>query len=89
MLTPVFVTTGLMARLPGCWLLLYGTAVDDRRRLLGPHRALIAASCFMALGVRRVRGARTVGHWLMAAGFGGLHIVFGADHCEGDTVGRS
>src|SRR5262245_26976529 len=25
-LTMVFVTTDLMARLPGCWLLLYGTA---------------------------------------------------------------
>ena len=71
-LTPVFMMTGLIARLPACWLLLYGTAVAT-----GGAFSVRMGICFMALGVVAFAAPAAWGHWLMALGFGGLHIVFG------------
>jgi hypothetical protein len=75
-LTPVFVTMGLMARLPGCWLLLYGTAVATGGAF-SVRVVPLMGLCFMALGVVAFAAPAAWGHWLMALGFGGLHIVFG------------
>lgn len=75
-LTPVFVTTGLMARLPGCWLLLYGTAVATGGAF-SVRVVPLMGLCFMALGTVAFAAPAAWGHWLMALGFGGLHIVFG------------
>ncbi|OLE83258.1 MAG: hypothetical protein AUF76_06910 [Acidobacteria bacterium 13_1_20CM_2_65_9] len=75
-LTPVFVTMGLMARLPGCWLLQYGTAVATGGAF-SVRIVPIMGLCFMALGVVAFAAPAPWGHWLMAAGFGGLHIAFG------------
>jgi hypothetical protein len=75
-LTPVFATMGLMARLPGCWLLLYGTAVATGGAF-SVRIVPIMGLCFMALGVIAFAAPASLGHWMMAAGFGGLHIVFG------------
>ena len=75
-LTPVFATMGLMARLPGCWLLLYGTAATTG----GAHTVRVVpimGLCFMALGIVAFAAPAAWGHWLMAAGFGGLHVGFG------------
>ena len=75
-LTPVFAATGLTARLPGCWLLLYGTAVVAG----GAFSVRVVPVMGLALhGAGRcgARGAGGVGQRLMAAGFGGLHVVFG------------
>jgi hypothetical protein len=75
-LTPVFATMGLMTRLPGCWLLLYGTAAATG----GAHTVRVVplmGICFMALGAAAFAAPASWGHWLMAAGFGGLHIGFG------------
>ena len=47
--TPVFAATDLMARLPGCWLLLYGTALAAGGALSVRIVALMGAA-FMALG---------------------------------------
>jgi hypothetical protein len=74
-LTPVFVTMGLVARLPGCWLLLYGTAVATGGAF-SVRVVPLMGLCFMALGTAFAAPAAW-GHWLMALGFGGLHIVFG------------
>lgn len=75
-LTPVFAMMGLVARLPGCWLLLYGTAVATGGAF-SVRIVPIMGLCFMALGVVAFAAPAAWGHWLMAAGFGGLHIGFG------------
>ncbi len=75
-LTPVFATMGLMARLPGCWLLLYGTAAATGGAF-SVRVVPLMGLCFMALGVIAFAAPASWGHWLMAAGFGGLHIGFG------------
>jgi len=75
-LTPVFAMTGLMARLPGCWLLLYGTAVATGGAF-SVRIVPIMGLCFMALGVVAFASPAAWGHWFMAAGFGGFHMVFG------------
>src|SRR5262245_54821909 len=75
-LTPVFAGTGLVARLPGCWLLLYGTAVATGGAM-SVRVVPIMGLCFMALGTVAFAAPPPFGHWLLAAGFGGLHIIFG------------
>ena len=75
-LTPVFATLGLMARLPGCWLLLYGTAAATGGAF-SVRVVPLMGICFMALGAAAFAAPAAWGHWLMAAGFGGLHIAFG------------
>ena len=75
-LTPVFAMMGLGARLPGCWLLLYGTAVATG----GAFSVRVVPTMglrFMALGIVAFIAPAAWGHWLLAAGFGGLHIGFG------------
>jgi hypothetical protein len=75
-LTPVFVMMGLVARLPGCWLLLYGTAVSTGGAF-SVRVVPLMGICFMALGAVAFAAPAAWGHWLMALGFGGLHIAFG------------
>ena len=75
-LTPVFATLDLMARLPGCWLLLYGTAVATGGAFSVRVVPLMGVA-FMALGTIAFDAPAAWGHYFLAAGFGGLHIVFG------------
>jgi hypothetical protein len=76
-LTVVFAANGLTTRLPGCWLLLYGTSGATGGAL--SVRVLPAMGVlFMALGVASFIAPAGWGNIFMAAGFGGLHIVFGA-----------
>ena len=77
LLTGVFIWLGLSTRLPGCWLLLYGTAVATGGAF-SVRAVPIMGVCFMALGVIGFAAPAPWGHLLMAAGFGGLHIVFGS-----------
>ena len=75
-LTAVFIQNGLTARLPGCWLLLYGVAITGGGTLSVRVVPLLGV-LFIALGVAAFAAPAAYGDAFMAAGFGGLHIVFG------------
>jgi hypothetical protein len=68
-------SAGLDAFLPGAWLLLYGAACVAGGA--GSIRLIpMAGGCFMALGTAAL-ALPAWGNWFMAAGFGGIQIVFG------------
>ena len=75
-LTPVFIENGLIARLPGCWLLLYGVAITGGGTLSVRVVPLLGV-LFIALGMAAFVAPAAYGDAFMAVGFGGLHIVFG------------
>jgi hypothetical protein len=75
-LTVMLVAAGLTARLPGCWLLLYGTGVTTGGAM-SVRIVPIMGLLFMALGVAAIVAPSAEGNTFMAAGFGGLHIGFG------------
>ena len=75
-LTAVLIGNGLWQRLPGCWLLLYGVAIATAGTL-SVRVVQLMGLVFMALGAASFATPATYGDLFMAAGFGGLHIVFG------------
>ncbi|HEX3645441.1 MAG TPA: hypothetical protein VHT95_07525 [Vicinamibacterales bacterium] len=75
-LTAAFAALGQTPRLPGCWLLMYGTAAATGGTSTVRVVPLMGIG-FMALGAIAFAVPAEWGHWLMAAGFGGLHMVFG------------
>jgi hypothetical protein len=77
LLTIVLVRAGMNNAIPGVWLLLYGTGVITGGMF--SVRAVPAMGlCFMVLGAIALFSPSAYANWFMAAGFGGLHIVFGA-----------
>ena len=76
-LTLLFVERGLESFLPGSWMLLYGTGVVTA----GTYSVRIVpvmGAAFMALGACTLFAPPSWATALLIAGFGGLHIVFGA-----------
>jgi hypothetical protein len=61
--------------LPGMWTLLYGVAVAAGGAF-SVSIVPVMGVCFMATGAVSLF-LPTMGDWAMAAGFGGLHVVFG------------
>jgi hypothetical protein len=76
LLTPVFYAGGLIDRLPGTWLLLYGTAVITGGAFSVPIVPLMGVG-FMLLGAAALAAPPGWGDGFMALGFGLLQILVG------------
>jgi len=76
-LTGAMLGAGMTDLLPGTWLLLYGTSVVTGGSYSVRPVPLMGA-LFMLIGVIALVTPPGWGDVWMAAGFGGLHIVFGA-----------
>lgn len=76
LLTIALHRVALFSLMPGTWLLLYGTAVATAGAFSVRVVPLMGA-CFMLLGAVALFAPVGWSAWLMAAGFGGLNIVFG------------
>jgi hypothetical protein len=75
-LTAVLYRSDAVSTLPGMWLLLYGVGVVTAGTF-SVRVVPIMGVCFMVLGAAALFWP-TAGDLYLAAGFGGLHIVFGA-----------
>jgi len=76
-LTAALIERGQPALLPGLWLLLYGSAVCSGGSASVRIVPLMGA-CFMVAGAAALLMPLAAGTLMLAAGFGGLHIIFGA-----------
>jgi len=75
-LTVALWQAGADSLLPGTWLLLYGAAVVTAGTF-SVKIVPVMGICFMVLGVLALLVMPAAGDLSMAAGFGGLHILFG------------
>src|SRR3954463_3767449 len=75
-LTIVLYRAGIVAAIPGMWMLLYGTAVVAGGAF-SVKIVPVMGICFMLVGIVAVFSPITWNDWLMGAAFGGLHIAFG------------
>jgi hypothetical protein len=76
LLTLALSHAGAYAMLPGVWMLLYGTGV-----VTGGAASVrvvpLMGLCFMGAGTAALFAPAGMENWFLAAGFGGLHLLFG------------
>lgn len=75
-LSLVLYRSGSTNLIPGLWLLLYGTGVITGGMFSVSVVPMMGLG-FMALGAAALFAPAVLANWFMAAGFGGLHIIFG------------
>jgi hypothetical protein len=75
-LTLVLYRNGSIRELPGCWLLLYGSAVASAGTLSVRVVPMLGLS-LMTLGAAALAAPAVWGDAFLALGFGVLHIAFG------------
>lgn len=76
LLTVALYRAGVTAPLSGAWMLLYGTGVVSGGAT-SVRIVPVMGLCFMAVGAAALFAPEAWGNTLLAAGFGGLHILFG------------
>jgi hypothetical protein len=76
-LTAVLYSARLFDAMPGTWLLLYGTGVTTGGAF-SVRAVPIMGVCFMLVGLGAFLAPAAWGNAFMAAGFGGINVVFGA-----------
>src|SRR5947208_3882100 len=76
LLTIVMFRAGLVKAIPGMWLLLYGTGVITGG-MFSVGIVPVMGISFMIIGAIGLFLPQVSGDWLMACGFGGLHMIFG------------
>jgi hypothetical protein len=76
-LTFLLFRTGLQSALPATWLLLYGAGLATGGAYSVPIVPVMGVS-FMVIGGLAALGPAAWGNWFLAAGFGGLHLIFGS-----------
>jgi len=76
LLTAVLFKLRVTSVIPGVWLLLYGTGVVTGG-MFSVSIVPLMGICFMVLGAIALFVSPPWANWLLAAGFGGLHIIFG------------
>ena len=77
LLTIGLLHAGMVAPIPGVWLLLYGTGVVTGGAFSVPAVPIMGC-CFMVEGAIALFAPATWSNALLGIGFGGLHMVFGA-----------
>jgi hypothetical protein len=75
-LSGVFYLRGMGELIPGMWLLSYGAAIVTAGTF-SVRIIPVMGVCFMLLGGTALLTPSAWGDLFMAAGFGGLHVVFG------------
>ncbi len=76
LLTAVLYRGGLAGAIPAMWLLLYGAGVVTGGAF-SVRIVPVMGLCFMTEGAIALLCPASWGNWFMAAGFGGIHLVFG------------
>jgi hypothetical protein len=76
LLTVALYRHGSLGLIPGMWLLLYGTGVVAGG-MFSVRVVPVMGFCFMLLGAIALFCPAAWGNLFMAAGFGGLHLLFG------------
>lgn len=76
LLTVLLYRAGLGSAFPGVWMLLYGTGIVTGGAF-SVKVVPVMGLCFMAEGAAALFLPAAWGNGLMAAGFGGLHVLFG------------